>query len=119
MNYNSKYFIAASITKSERMEDAGLHICEYNGEYIIYDVSGVFDKFTDVKKGSRLLKLQEKDVHEYASVDDIKKVLNDSKIVSIEAVKIPGFDEILNDSSVSESEGFQLDEGIPVENSHT
>lgn len=95
------------------MEDPGLKICEYNGEYIIYEVGGVFDMFTEVKKGSRLLKLQNKNIQEYGSLDEIKKVLEESKTISVEALRIPNFQEILNDSSVSESEGLLLEEGIP------
>lgn len=74
------------------MEDAGLKICEYNGDYIIYEVGGIFHRFTPVKKGSRLLKLQEKDAHMYSSLDEIKRVLKDSKTVRIEALQIPDFD---------------------------
>ena len=116
MTYDKKDFIEASITKSAMMEDAGLKIAEYNGEYIIYEVGGVFEMFTSVKKGSRLIKLQDRDIHEYSSLDEIKEVIQREKNVTIQAVKIKDFNEILNDSSVSEAEGFQLEDGIPSEN---
>ena len=103
--YDHKYFIAASITKSALMEDAGLSICENNGHYIIYEVSGLFGRFTEVKKGSLLLKLQEKDIHEYSCLDEIKGVIKGLKNVRIEAVRIPDFDESLNVSLSRQSEG--------------
>lgn len=115
-SYNPKDFIAASITKSEMMEDAGLKLTEYNGDIIIYEVGGVFEMFTNVKKGSRLLKLQGKPVDEYSSLDEIKEVMKKERTVKIEAVKIRDYNDIMNDSSVSESEGLQLEDGIPAEN---
>lgn len=115
MSYDKKDFIAASITKSAMMEDAGLKLCEYNGDIIIYEVGGVFDMFTNVKKGSRLIKLQDKDIQEYSSLDEIKEVIQRERNVRIEAVKIKDFTEILNDSSISEAEAFQLEDVIPPE----
>ena len=115
MYYDPKDFIAASITKSSMMEDAGLKIAEYKGDYIIYEVYGVFDMFTNVKKGSRLIKLMDKDIHEYSGIDEIREVVKREKTVRIEAVKIKDANEILNDSSISESEGFDLESGIPDE----
>jgi hypothetical protein len=116
MSYDKKDFIEASITKSAMMEDAGLKLAEYNGEFIIYEVGGVFQMFTNVKKGSRLIKLQDKDIHEYSSLEEIKQVIQKEKTVSIEAVRIKDYTEILNDSSISEAEGFQLEDGMPPEN---
>jgi hypothetical protein len=116
MSYDKKDFIAASITKSAMMEDAGLKLAEYNGDIIIYEVGGVFEIFTNVKKGSRLIKLQDKDIHEYSSLEEIKQVLAKEKTVSIEAVRIKHFTEILNDSSISEAEGIQLEDELPPEN---
>jgi len=115
MSYNPKDFIAASITKSPMMEDAGLKVTEYSGEFIIYEVGGVFEMFTNVKKGSRLLKLQDKNIHEYKSLDEIKEVMNKERTVRIEAVKIPDYNDIMNDSSISESEGLQLEDAISQE----
>jgi len=115
MKYDPKDFIAASITKSRMMEDAGLKIAEYNGEYIIYDVYGVFEQFTHVKKGSRLIKLMGKDIHEYSSLEEIKDVVKRERTVHIEAVKIKDYNEIMNDSSVSEAESFQLERSIPCD----
>ncbi len=115
MKYDPKDFIAASITKSAMMEDAGLKIVEYNGEYIIYEVYGVFDMFTNVKKGSRLIKLMDRDIHDYSSLEEIKEVVKREKHVSIEAVKIKDYNDIMNDSSISEEEGFLLEDSIPCD----
>ena len=99
--HNHEDFIAASITKSALMEDAGLSICENNnGHYIISEVSGLFSMFTEVKKGSLLLKLQDKEVHEYSCLDEIKSVINGLKTVRIEAVRIPDFERSLHDSAL-------------------
>lgn len=114
MKYDAKDFIAASITKSAMMEDAGLKIVEYNGDYIIYEVYGVFDKFTSVKKGSRLIKLMDKDIHEYSGLKEIEEVVKREKTVRIEAVKMKDYnnDIFMNDASVNEVQGFQYNDSI-------
>lgn len=113
MSFDPKDFISASITKSPLMEDCGLKVTEYNGDVVIYEVGGVFEMFTQVKPGSRLIKLQDKDIKEYGSIEDIKREMAQARSVRIEAVKIKDYNDIMNDSSNSEQDIPQLEEGIP------
>ena len=73
MDYDARDYIAASVTKSEKMEDAGLRVAEHNGDFIIYEVGGIFEMCTPLPAGTRMLKLQDRDVSEYRSLDESNK----------------------------------------------
>lgn len=121
MDFDAKDFIAASVTKSRNMEDSGLKIAEYNGDFVIYEVGGIFEMCTPLPAGTRLLKLQDKDISEYESLDQIRSVLQKDKKISVEGVKLKGAADWMsvaagNDSSNSEPDGVDpLHEGLPKE----
>eukprot|EP00934_Nitzschia_sp_Nitz4_P004560 Nitzschia sp. Nitz4//scaffold286_size23798//16241//16576//NITZ4_008453-RA/size23798-processed-gene-0.29-mRNA-1//-1//CDS//3329545747//4550//frame0 len=110
MDFDPKDFIAANITKSAMMEDCGLKVTNYNGDIIIYEVGGVFEMFTNVKAGSKLIKLQDKDIKDYESLEEIRQTMKDAKNVRIEAVKIKEYSGV-GDSIGKEQMGQALPAG--------
>jgi hypothetical protein len=86
MDYEPKDLVQAQVTKANLKQDAGLKLIECRGSYIVSGVGSVFEMFTPLETGDRLIKLQDKDVSEYKNLDEIKKVLQDEKTISVEVV---------------------------------
>jgi hypothetical protein len=117
MEYDPKDFLAAEITKTDVRQETGLKLTEQEGKYLISQVDGVFKMFTEVEPGYQLIKLQDKDVKDYKSLDEINKVLDGDLKISVQVLKRKDFYDVVNEPSQSsnhEDTDF-LEAGIPEE----
>ena len=78
----------AEVTKSSCHRNAGLHLTHYKDGIYVYKVDGLFDMFTPVTAGQKLLKVQDRDVTEYSGgIDEIQQVIDQEDKVSVQVYK--------------------------------
>jgi len=81
---NPRDIVSAQVKKANASQDAGLALEERDGQIYVTKVHSVFEMFTPLEAGCRLLKLQDKDINEYDGIEDVIKCMKDNMSVSVD-----------------------------------
>ena len=88
--YDADLLFFASVTKKDLEQEAGLTLYQNpnNGHVYVQDVFSLFETFTEVEIGNRLLKVQDRMVEDYSGgLDEINQLLSDDKVITVDVLK--------------------------------
>ena len=88
--YKAEDIIFASVVKAELSEDPGLELKKHHidGKIYVKNVHGLFQKYTNIESGQRLVKIQDKFVEDYpGGLSEITKILQTDKEIDVQVTK--------------------------------
>lgn len=96
-NYNLKDYERCTIKKTNLAQETGLDLKEKDVKYWVTRVYGVFDMFTNVKVGDRLITVNGRPVSDFANLDEIRDLFQRELQISVETVHC-NFSDSMNQS---------------------